>query len=225
MAQPLRVPDAPTDAGMAAPLDGIMLAQYSHRVADDMAAAIAALEAHRSHAREVAAVTALDAAIGRLRGAGNVQRLLARPQAPEVSLADALYDLTVALEGYQRRGRPVQLSFSLEPIVVDGDFAWRLSAVAAEVVSNALRHGLQGSSGNIAVTLGRERHGIACRIKTDGGGDGWPRPTGAGPGGGIIDGIVAFLKGEIERTCSRDGTGVSVWLPEPRRKPAIAGAA
>lgn len=224
MAQALRVSASLTDAGTAAPLDGVMLAQYSHRVADDMAAAIAALEAYRSQAREAAVATALDAAIGRLRDAGSIQRLLARPQAAHVNLADALYDLTVALEGYQRRGRPVQLSFHLEPIVVDGDLAWRLSAVVAEVVSNALRHGFQGGSGSIAVTLGRERGGIACRIRADGGGDGWPRPTGADPDGEIIDGIVASLTGRIERTCSRDGLGVSVWLPEPRRRPAIVGA-
>lgn len=224
MAQPLRMSDFPTDSGTAAPLDGIMLAQYSHRVADDMAAAIAMLEAYRSHAREVPVMAALDAAIGRLRGAGSIQRVLARPQAAKVNLADALYDLTVALEGHQRRGRPVQLSFHLEPIVVDGDLAWRLSAVVAEVVSNALRHGFQGSDGNIAVTLGRERQGIACRIMANGGGDGWPRPTGVDPDGETIDGIVASLTGEIARTYSRGGMGVSVWLPEPRRKPAIVGA-
>lgn len=201
-----------------------MLAQFSRRVADDMAATIAVLEAYRFHAREVTMATALDAAIGRLRGAGSIQCLLARPQAAQVNLADALYDLTVALEGYQRRGRPVQLSFHLEPIVVDSDLAWRLSAVVAEVVSSVLRHGFQGGNGSIAVTLGRERHGIACRIRADGGGNGWPHPTGVGPDGEIIDGIVASLTGKIERTCSRDGTGVSVWLPEPRRKPAIVGA-
>lgn len=195
------------------PLDGIMLAEHSHRVTNDILDAVSLLEVCRSHARDAQVGRSLDDVIERLHGAGELQRVLSRPQSPEVNLAATMYDLTVAIERHQRKGSLLQLSFHLEPIATNADVAWRVATVMAEIISKVLRRCSNGRGGTVGLSLKLENEGIVCRVEHGAHDfDGIGTPT-CELGCEVLDDVVTSLGGHLGRTLTPTSETVTLWLP------------
>ena len=193
--------------------DGVLLREASHRAGNDLAVALAGLRmAFATDGIDAARRGLLGDAMARVEVSAELHRILARPLPDRVDAADWLRGICDALGG--RPEGPSRVSADLTELWCDGAAARRLVMIAAELVSNALRHGVRSGRGAVAVSL---RGGAACStllVSDDGPGI---RPGQTRPGGGLGSGIVADLVrlggGRMSVDTGSLGTTVEVTLP------------
>ncbi|MBB4155069.1 two-component sensor histidine kinase [Sphingomonas jinjuensis] len=185
---------------------GLLLREHSHRVANDMMVAVAAL---RHAERRAGGDVLISMAIGRLEATARVQRLLCeRPSGAVVDLGAVLGQLCQAMRAAQ--AGPSAIEVSVAPLLVDGEFAWTVALIVHELVGNALRHGARGG-GRIRVEMDGYDEGAAVLAVSDSGGAReWSRS--GGQGAGIVDGLAARLSGAVSRSWSSSGGCVQVVL-------------
>lgn len=196
--------------------DSLLLRELTHRTANEVASALAAMRLAASAGRGHARWDLVDGAIGRLEAFGEVNRFLARPVGARV---DASAEVTSACRAYvagrlEAAGGRVEVD--APEAWVDGATGRRLALVAVELVGNALRHGLAGRAGTVTVRLRRTEGELRLDVRDDGPGI---RPGAAtsrtGLGRGIVSELVERGGGSIRVRTGARGTAVRVRLPDP----------
>ncbi|WP_066709362.1 ATP-binding protein [Sphingomonas adhaesiva] len=187
---------------------GLLLREHSHRVANDMTIAIAAL---RHAERQAGGDVLIAMAIGRLEAAARVQRLLC--EQPSGTVVDLLTILRRLCEAMRHAHAAPALAVEVvgPPLRVDGGDAWTVSLIVHELVGNALRHGGRGGGRVRVEVLGDAGGGAVLAVTDRGAAREWSRP--GGQGAGIVDGLVARLGGVVSRSCPPSGGRVQVVLP------------
>ncbi len=114
----------------------------------------------------------------------------------------------------------VALSIKAIPLDVGLDFAIPLGLLVTELVTNSLKHAFSDGPGRIEVELARSRDGTLLLVVSDNGqgyGETGARPRGRKPalGLGIIDGLVAQLKGKLDVRSQAGGTRSEIRIPAP----------
>ena len=195
--------------------DALMLAEASHRTANEITVAIAAMRLVRANGgASRSRWRLLDEAIERLEGFARVHRLLGTRPSSRVDAGAELTELCRALLAARFEASGSRCMLDLAETWVDGGTARRLALVATELVANAVRHALTGRKGVLKVMLCAGDGMVMLSVVDDGPGMARSRATsGTGQGGGIVAEIVARSRGSIVYDSGPDGTAVHVSLP------------
>lgn len=206
----------PADATAPRTLDRLLLDEANHRVANEVAAALAAMRIARSSRLSGSGIGMIDAAIARLEGFGQCARIFA-------SVPTGTTDVGILVEGISRamlrsrvNGSPTSLVVDVMSIIVDGEMARRMAMIAYELVNNALKHAFSSRGGVLEVRLEPVAHGIVLSVIDDGPG---LRPgnsstsEGERLGGRIVSDLVRISGGHLACTTGPNGTAMRVMLP------------
>lgn len=194
--------------------DGLLLAEATHRVANEVAAAIAAMRLARNGARGNVGERMIDAAIGRLEGFGEVVRALRIPAGTNFDLSCGIKDLCEGLCAARDGTANSMVSLDLVPFTVDGETARRVMMVTAELIYNAIRHSLERRPGHLAIILRGDDREVRLAVVDDGPGIRPGVPTaGGGMGGHIVSELVKRGGGELTCRTGPLGTRIKVVMP------------
>ncbi len=202
----------------AGSLDGLMLAEHAHRMANDMAVVIAELEACRIRLRGSEASSTLVAIIDHVRHVCRVQRCLMCPEEGEVGLHTVLKELAENIQRARAGRNSVSLVLDLAELRVDSRFAWKLATIVAEALTNAFKYGLARRGGQVRLSLEAREHWIFCTVADDGAELNIPTVQGSGQGYRIIEAVSADLGGAAAYLRSAAGMQFRVALPNPRAR-------
>lgn len=198
----------------AATEDRLLLLEAAHRVANEVAAALAALRMVRPVTGSRPRWRLLAGAAARLEGFAQVNRLLAIPDGAEVALAGELGRLCEGLAAGRTDGRRDFLDLDLDEVVVGGAIARRVLMVAAELLLNAIRHGLRDGAGRVTLALRGDAAGVTLAVSDDGPGmDAASAARGSGMGGHIVAELVRRGGGAMECRSGPDGTSLTIAFP------------
>ena len=205
----------PRTAAPSRSLDRLLLDETNHRVANEVASALAALRLVQSargrHSRE----HLLDVAIERLEGFGETARLLAAGGSGQVDAATIVDRVCRAALRPAGDAGPRRVVLDLAPSEAGGETARRIAMVAHELVTNARKHAFPDGRGELEVRLCTLADALVLTVSDDGPGLTAATPGGAGSrlGGRIVADIVRASNGMLQCETGPDGTIVHVSLP------------
>jgi two-component sensor histidine kinase len=201
-------------------LEGIYGRELSHRAANALQQAIAAVSACRRGDTSV-----LDLAMLRLSAAADLQRMLALKHDPLMDLAELLAETcAVAVRAAGLNG-DVALYIDADPLLTDSRTARPILMIAAELVGNSVRHAFEEDQGSILVIMNDNGASARLVVEDTGRCGGWRRA--GGQGAGIIDDLAHAMGGNVLRTVTNSGSSrVVVNLPSIAAAAAVpAGVA
>lgn len=202
----------------------LLLLEMVHRVANEVAAALAALRMIRPAAGSKSRWRLLAGAVERLEGFAVVNRVLAISDADAVDLSAELERLCLGVAAARPGGASASLSLDLAEVVVAGPVARRVLLVAAELLLNSIRHGLRGGRGQVSVILRKDGCDVTLAVIDQGPGLDAARPAaGSGLGGPLVAELVRRGGGVIGCRIGPDGTSFDVRVPHVSSR--VAGAA
>lgn len=132
----------------------------------------------------------------------------------EVWLDDLLGDVCRDVAEVDAVDRDAEIQVDIQPCATDARRASILATVTAELVGNALEHGLARRPGIISVRLRAAPHALALTVHDDGQGPADGRlPEGFGLA--LIRNLCRPLRGEMTYRTGPAGTRVRLVLPAP----------
>src|SRR5262249_20959010 len=190
-----------------------LLGELNHRVKSNMQVlqsllGIAARQAESAEARAV-----LEEASGRITAMAAAQRVLyATPDATRFNARDFLN--TVCETTKQTFPQEVDIDCEADPIQLSNDAAMPLALIANELLTNAVKHGLNGrSGGTIRVRLTTENDSFLLYVEDDGPGFHLQSVERRWSGLALVQGLARQLGGEFEVTRT-PATRCSVWFQQ-----------
>jgi two-component sensor histidine kinase len=193
--------------------DALLLHEFAHRTANEVAAATAALRLV-GRPKSAASARLIDGAVRRLEAFGELNRVLARPVRRQVNVASDLTAVCGAIAAGAAAASRSEMRLSLPDMWIDGDTARRIVLVGAELVNNAVRHALESRAGRLTVSLDVEGDDVVLAVSDDGTG---VRPdahsSGTGLGRGIVSQLVSRGGGTVRMDTGPAGTTVQVSFP------------
>jgi two-component sensor histidine kinase len=207
-----------------AAVDGsrIFLAELNHRVANELAAALAALRLVQRAFRDTTEPTGfLDQAVARLENFGQLHHIL-DPNRSHGSLAQRLELLCNAVSLAKAAPRGIRVALSADEVAVDDEAAWTICAVVSELLQNVLKHAFEeDGAGLVVVDLREERETIFLSVADNGNGGEQPATCdqatpGTGAGWDIVTELAARLGGSVSRARRSTGTTVTCRIPARR---------
>jgi two-component sensor histidine kinase len=186
--------ETPSPASPLPPLH--LLEEFSHRVANEYAEAIATLRLAAAEAGNPQVGATLGVVAKRLRAHAEAHRALLAPAADgPVDLADYIGQVCAAMTEASLASFGVRLLVDADEIWLESGRSWRVGLIVAELVRNAARHGLGRGPGAIRVSLGQACGWVSCRVSDSGGGAGDASP---GPGRRLVETLAAELGGSVD---------------------------
>jgi two-component sensor histidine kinase len=200
-----------------APLQPLhLIDEISHRVVNEYTEAICALGLAAAAAPGLQARAALTFAAGRLRAQVEAHRALQAPfAAGPIDLADYLGDVCARLAKAPLADAGVRLSVDADEVWLDPARSWRVGLIVAELIRNAVRHGLAGGAGHVWVTLGEAAGRVSCEVRDDGHG----RPAAGGRGRRLVQALAADLGGSVDWAFTTTGCSVRLSFAKPAAPP------
>ncbi|MCP3732218.1 sensor histidine kinase [Sphingomonas sp. MG17] len=192
----------------------LLLSEMHHRVANEIASAIAAMRLAQGAGLTGPRITLFDRAIERLEGFGQVHEVLAARSARTIDFGAELQRLTSGIVKGRDGLDGATVRLTARGAVLPGGPARRLLLVAAELMYNGIRHALSGRRGSLWIDVDRDEDFVTLVVSDDGPGLAGPSCTsGTGLGSGIVAELVRKGDGRIECDTSRHGTTFRVTLP------------
>jgi two-component sensor histidine kinase len=211
------------DWGAAVPLmseDALLLAETTHRIANELMAATAAMRLALLPKDPRGRSAMVRSAIERLEGFGEVLNVLNVTPGSKIDVASFIERMCRGLCAARFGYDGCSMILDLPETLVEADVARRLMMITSELIHNCLRHAFDGRRGTLSVSLRNEAGTIHLMVADDGPGLATPsRPTGRGMGGPIVAQLVDRGAGTIHRESSPTGTTVRIALPLGRRAP------
>ncbi len=197
-------------AASCQPLALHLVEEISHRVINEYAEAIAILTLAASR-KSAAADSALIQAADRLRAHAEAHRALLAPRADgPIDLGHHIGKLCWCLSGASLEEKGIQLRLSAEEIWIDSARGWRVGLIVAELIRNAVRHGLQGGPGVVGVDVRKNGCQIQCIVTDNGRAATNPAE---GRGRRLVRAISAELEGSVNWWFTNSGSVVDVEFP------------
>jgi two-component sensor histidine kinase len=132
----------------------LLIEEISHRVYNEYAQAIAGIRAAARNAGSSAARGALESAAARLVQFADAHRALQAPREnEEMDLAGHLRTLCAVTTAATLRDRDIHITLDAKPTILLAGRCWRVALIVAELITNSVRHGFQGQSGEIRVAV------------------------------------------------------------------------
>ncbi len=195
--------------------DALLLHEFAHRTANEVAAAMAAMRL-ANRAKPTASARLVESAVCRLEAFGELNRILARPVRRQVNVAADLNSVCAAIAGGAAAASRSEMRLSLPDTWIGGDTARRFVLVAAELITNAVRHALDGRAGLLLVSLEVVGDDVVLAVSDDGAGvRPGARSSGTGLGRGIVSQLVDRGGGSLHMESGPVGTTVRVSFPLP----------
>jgi two-component sensor histidine kinase len=195
--------------------------EVHHRVKNNLQtiASLLRIQARRSTSDEAA--RALEEAVERVSSMAVVHEMLAESAEESVDLAHAVRTVVdMVVRGLASRDTAVDLTVEGETGLVPAQVATSLALVSAELVHNAIEHGIgERRSGRVTVTMRRTPAEVSLSVHDDGAGlpSGFTAESSANLGLAIVRTIVEDdLRGNLSFGTAA-GTLVSVRVPVPNR--------
>lgn len=196
--------------------DTFLLAESNHRVANEIAAALAALRLVKAAKGSKARWRMLSDAIDRLEAFAVTHRHFAAAPSDgtRVNVGFEIAILCSALAVARRSSQGSTMSLDLPSVFVDSGTARYLALIANELVTNAIKHGLNGRAGLLVVSLSDDGSHLHLLVSDDGSGI---APDESVDRGGLGSGLVAELVrrsgGELTLMTGSTGTSFRVSIP------------
>ncbi len=197
--------------------DRLLLVETFHRTANEATSALAALHLIKAARGSRNRWRMLEAAVQRLEGFGEVNRLLSLSFGRTIDLGHALDRLTQAVASGRMVGGGGRVVLDVARTDVDGETARSLLLIAYELVANSVRHVLEVHGGELIVRLRRSGTDLILAVEDDGPGlDGGSSTSGTGLGSGIVAELVRRCGGRLECVSDGHGTAYRVLVPSSR---------
>lgn len=179
-------------------IDEVLYARESaHRTANVLQEAVAALHlASRGDVRHASR------AIERISGAADLQRILAK-EGGFAAIGSHISEVCDAVRRMNAVDVPIDVVVRADPMPLDGRTVRRLGMIIAELVGNAIRHGVRDGGGTVTVVLRDTGTCGGLVVEDTGAGGGWVREGGLGHG--IVDALAASLGGSVRRSRTKGG--------------------
>jgi PAS domain S-box-containing protein len=190
----------------------VLLKELNHRVKNNMQMLQILLEDGARRARSPEAREVLEEASGRIIAMAAAQRVLYRTtDATRFDARDFLG--TVCETARQTFPQELDLDCEAEPIQLSNDAAMPLALIANELLTNAVKYGLNGQrAGAVRVRLRREDESILFYVEDDGPGFDLQSVQRRSSGLALVQGLARQLGGKFEVTRT-PGTRCSVRFP------------
>jgi two-component sensor histidine kinase len=178
----------------------VLLNELNHRVKNNMQMLQSLLEAAARRARSSEAREVLEEASGRITAMAAAQRVLyTTPDATRCNARDFLN--TVCETAKQTFPREVDIDCEADAVQLSNDAAMPLALIANELLTNAVKHGLNGRrAGTIRVRLTRENESFLFYVEDDGPGFHLQSAQRRSSGLALVQGLARQLRGEFEVT-------------------------
>jgi two-component sensor histidine kinase len=168
-----------------------MVEEINHRVMNEYTEAIASLSLAGKGVTDLTSREILANAGDRLRAHAAAHRALLRPNATGlIDVGEYVEQVCRTISSALLDERGATMLLETEEVLLSADRCWRLGLIVAELVRNAVRHGLADRNGSIVVRLTRRGDALMCLVSNDGN-RGSPLPGGRGRQ------LVAVLADEI----------------------------
>jgi PAS domain S-box-containing protein len=178
----------------------MLLGELNHRVKNNMQMlqsllGVAARQAASAEAREV-----LEEASGRISAMAAAQRVLyTTPDATRFNARDFLN--TVCETTKQTFSQELDIACEADSIQLPNDAAIPLALIVNELLTNAVKHGLNGrGAGTIRVRLTRQNDSFLVYVEDDGPGFHLPSVQRRSSGLALVQGLARQLRGQFEVT-------------------------
>jgi PAS domain S-box-containing protein len=178
----------------------ILLNELNHRVKNNMQMLQILLEAGTRRAKSSDAREVLEEASGRIIAMAAAQRILyTTPDATRFDARDFLN--TVCETAKQTFPQQLDIDYEADAIKLSNDAATPLALIANELLTNAVKYGLNGqSAGTIRVRLRREDESFLFYVEDDGPGFDLKSVQRRSSGLALVQGLARQLRGEFEVT-------------------------
>jgi two-component sensor histidine kinase len=202
--------------GRADPL--VLVSEISHRVVNEYTEAIASIRLAAARLASAEARQILSEAAIILCNFADAHRALQLPRAASaVDLGDYLARLCAATMAAGLNQRGVRLRLSCDAIHMSSERCWRVALIVSELVTNSVRHGLQGGPGQVVIDLAEDGDLIACRVSDDGVAAPTIQPA---QGLSVVKGLAAELDGDVCWRFGPSGTAAVLTFPKLVRRDA-----
>ena len=204
-----RFADIETPGLVTEPL--LMVEEISHRVVNEYAGAIAAINVEATHIVDADARAALRRTTGRLHAFAEAHRALQAPAAAgDICLGDYLDRVCAALSEASLRERSVKLILVEDDVTLEAKRCWRVALIIAELITNSVQHRFQSSGGMIVVEIRQVGREIVC-VVADNNGDCTPGPPSRGLR--VVERLARELSGDIQWLFGPRGVTVTLSFP------------
>ncbi len=204
--------------------DGLLLVEMTHRVANEVSSSLAALRLALARSSTAGRVELMSSAMNRLEGFAELLAVLNVPPGGFVKVGPLLQRLCDGICAGRPGAERVMVSVDADGVTLDAGTARCLMMVASELVQNALRHGLDGIGGMIAVVVRRRANSVNFTVVDEGRGLRHPSETvGTGIGGPLISELLRRAGGRVKIESNDRGTTVRVVLPLKAATATIEG--
>jgi len=178
----------------------ILLNELNHRVKNNMQMLQILLEAGTRRAKSSEAREVLEEASGRIIAMAAAQRVLyTTPDATRFDARDFLN--TVCETARQTFPQELDIDYEADAIKLSNDAAMPLALIANELLTNAVKYGLNGQGrGTIRVRLRREDESLVFYVEDDGPGFDLQSVQRRSSGLALVQGLARQLGGEFEVT-------------------------
>ena len=147
----------------------LMVEEISHRVANEYAGAIAALNLEATRIADADARAALRRTTDKLQMFAEAHRALQAPVAAgDMCLGDYLDRVCAALSEASLRERGVRLILVEDVVSLPARHCWRVALIIAELITNSVRHGFQEPGGMIVVEVRQACGEVVCVVADNG---------------------------------------------------------
>jgi two-component sensor histidine kinase len=192
----------------------LLLVETFHRTANEASSALAALHLIKAARGGCIRWRMLEAAMQRLEGFGEVNRLLSVSFGRTIDLGNALDRLAQAIASGRMIRNDGRIVLDVLPMDVDGGPARNVLLIAYELIGNAFRHVLEVHGGLVVVRLLRSGTDVILEVQDDGPGMlASSQTSGTGLGKGIVAALVRRCGGRILCTSDALGTTFRVIVP------------
>lgn len=193
------------------PSANLLLREFSHRINNEFASAIAVVSIASARAESDVAKTALNDVRDRLHSYAQVHRALAMPEWDlQVDAAESISKLCRAMSEARLSAEGIELTFVEHSIELEANRCWQMALVVSELITNAARHAFHRHGGSIRVELSRNGAFVQCSVSDNGCAAVVKQP---GCGSKIIRALAESLGGTIEQRFEQTGTRATLTFP------------
>jgi len=147
----------------------LMVEEITHRVVNEYAGAIAAINFEAARIDDADARAALRRTTDKLHVFAEAHRALQAPVAAgDTCLGDYLDRVCAALSEASLRERGVKLILVEDVVTLPARRCWRVALIVAELITNAVQHGFKASGGMIVVEVRQAGGEVVCVVADNG---------------------------------------------------------
>jgi two-component sensor histidine kinase len=198
-------------------VDRLLLDELTHRVSNELTAAIGIVTAAAARSSATEVKVALGRVRERLESWARVQLALQMPDYDTVIDASIyLRQLCHALMASQLSWQGIELAVDAPPLQLHSVQCWRMGLIVAELVTNSARHAFCGNGGAIRVELASWEAAVECCVEDNGRALEDVRP---GRGLRIVAALSEKLGGSVDHRFGPEGTRSTLTFPLVEQHP------